>query len=870
MLGAWVAAIVGFCAGHARAVVAASLILATASTVYLARHFAVNTDPVQLISPDVAWRKLESEVDRAFPQRTDLLVIVVEGPTAESAELGSRQLAAAIAARPDVARSTRRPDAGRFFEENGLLFQSPAELDRTATDLATAQPFLAIVAEDPSIRGMFRAIETWLLGLSESDSERAAALKGVARLGDALKSGMTPDAPAFSWRAQITGQPASPQELRRFITVQPRLDFSDLEPGRAASNAIREMARVAGLTADNGYKVRMTGPVALSDDEFASVAENAGLNLALTLLAVTVILWLALHSGRLIVAVLINLLIGLVVTGAAGLAIVGQFNLISVAFAVLFIGLGVDFAIQLGVRYRELRRRESDLSAALVEAARQVAGPLTLAAACLMAGFYAFLPTEYRGLSELGVIAGTGMAIALVCSLTIFPAFVVLLRPGPETRDAGLPALAVVDSFLAHHRRAVLVGTAILFAASLAGVRLIHFDGNPLNLRDPRAESVATLMDLGRNAISNPNTIDVLAPSVEAATALAARLESLPSVARVVTLTSFVPQEQQQKLDILEGARFLLAPALDPPQVAPSPDDAALRAAAAGLRLKLEALAPQVQSAPEIRELLALLARFDAATPQNRALAQARLSTPLRLTLEQIATALRADSVTLDALPADLVADWRSADGRVRLEVVPKSGLTDTESLVGFVSEVRTIAPDASGGAVTIVEAGRTVVRAFVEAGLIAFVAITLILWLALRRVFDVAWTVLPLLASGLFTLLVASLLGTPLNFANIIALPLMFGVGVAFHIYYVIAWREGVVDVLQTSLTRAILFSALTTAAAFGSLWLSSHPGTASMGKLLAISLGFTLWTAFVIVPACLGPARHAAPGADAKRIER
>src|SRR6185436_12391229 len=96
------------------------------------------------------------------------------------------------------------------------------------------------------------------------------------------------------------------------------------------------------------------------------------------------------------------------------------------------------------------------------------------------------------------------------------------------------------------------------------------------------------------------------------------------------------------------------------------------------------------------------------------------------------------------------------------------------------------------------------------------------------------------------------------LNFANIIALPLMFGVGVAFHIYYIVAWRAGVSDMLASNLTRAIFFSALTTGTAFGSLWLSSHPGTASMGELLAISLLCTLVAALVFLPALLGVPRE------------
>jgi uncharacterized protein len=177
-----------------------------------------------------------------------------------------------------------------------------------------------------------------------------------------------------------------------------------------------------------------------------------------------------------------------------------------------------------------------------------------------------------------------------------------------------------------------------------------------------------------------------------------------------------------------------------------------------------------------------------------------------------------------------------------------------------FADAVRSVAPNATGGPVTIIESGRTIVRAFIMAGLLALLAIFLILWIALRRVLDVALTLGPLVLATIMTLEAAYLVGLPLNFANIIALPLMLAVGVAFHIYYILAWRAGVADMLASSLTRAIFFSALTTGVAFGSLFFSSHPGTASMGALLALSLVFTLLAAFIVVPAFLGPPRETA----------
>ena len=230
----------------------------------------------------------------------------------------------------------------------------------------------------------------------------------------------------------------------------------------------------------------------------------------------------------------------------------------------------------------------------------------------------------------------------------------------------------------------------------------------------------------------------------------------------------------------------------------------------------------------------------------------------LLLTLDQLRTALQAEPVTLETLPADMKRDWMAPDGRARVEVFPKSDADDNAALQRFTAAVRAVAPDATGTTVGIQESSRTIVNAFLQAGLWALLAITALLAFTLRRVKDVLLTLAPLTLAGVVTLGMCVALDLPLNFENIIALPLLFGIGVAFSIYFVMAWRGGAKDLLQSSLTRAVLFSALTTGTAFGSLWYSHHPGTASMGELLALSLAFTLAASLLFLPALLNSVRR------------
>jgi hopanoid biosynthesis associated RND transporter like protein HpnN len=549
--------------------------------------------------------------------------------------------------------------------------------------------------------------------------------------------------------------------------------------------------------------------------------------------------------------------LGLVLTAGVGLFVVGRFNLISVAFIPLFTGLGIDFAIQFGVRYRSERVVHPELKQALTAAGATVGVSLAVAAAAIAAGFFAFIPTDYLGASELGLIAGMGMIIAFLLSITLMPALITLVRPAGEKEAVGFTALAPLDRIFMRRRKLVFVIAGIAGVAGIALLPLLRFDFNPLDLRSPSVESVSTMMDLLADPDRTPNTIDVLAPSLTAADDLAKRLSALPEVARTVTLSSFVPTAQTEKLGLIKDTASLLDLALDPVDVRPPPSDAETVQSLAGTAEMLRRAtgsAPPAEANAAAR-LAAVLGALAAATPEIRARASQLLITPLSTLFSQLRTMLQASPVTLQTLPPDLVHDWMTPDGRARIQVAPKGNSNDNQTLQRFTQAVRAVAPEATGAPISIQEAATTVVGAFIRAGIWSFLAITILLALVFRRAGDVILTLIPILLTGLLTLASCVLIDQPLNFANIIALPLLFGIGVAFNIYFVIAWRAGETDFLQSSLARAVLFSALTTGTAFGSLWLSAHPGTASMGLLLMISLGWTLVTTLLFEPSLLGP---------------
>lgn len=844
--------VVAASARHPWLVLLAATLLALAAAAYAARHFALTADTAELISTDLEWRQRELDYAAAFPQLQNLVVVVIDGATPELVEAAARRLEPALRQSP-LLGSVRDPQGDAFFARNGVLLLPLAEVEAAMQGLIRAQPFLGSLAADPTLHGVAGLVATLAQGMRQGGMPQGAALPLLERLAAAFEAVLAGRPAFFSWRALLDQAPPGPRQTRRVLLVQPVLDYAALQPGAAATAAIRDTARDLGIDAAHGLSLRLTGPVPMADEEFATLAEDAWLLTGTMLAALVGILWLAVRSVRIAAAILGTTLLGLVITAGIGLLAAGRFNLISVAFIPLFVGLGIDFSIQFSVRYRAERLGHARDEAALAAAGRGVGRALLLSAAAIGAGFFAFLPTSYIGLAELGLIAGLGMMIAFALSITLLPALLALLRPRRAGRaETGFASLAPVEAFLRRRRRGVL-GVALAVAAlSLALLPLLRFDFNPLHLRSERVESMATLRELEADPDRTPNTISVLRPTLAEARALGERLALLPEVSRTLTLADFVPARQEEKLALIADAAMFLGPALEAPP-APPATDAALRARLESAALALRQAGTEGEEGEAARRLAAALERLAADVPAVRGRAAVAVAGPLPLLLDQIRAMLQAAPVTAESLPPGLAADWIARDGRYRVEAHPRPGVEDNAALIAFSDAIQRVAPDATGVPISIREAGASIVTAFLQAGLFSALAVVALLALALRRARDVTLTMLPVLLSGLLTFATCAALGLPLNFANIIALPLLFGVGVAFNIYFVMAWRAGETDLLQSSLTRAVVFSALTTAIAFGALWLSSHPGTASMGRLLMISLGWELLVTLFIRPALL-----------------
>ena len=475
-----------------------------------------------------------------------------------------------------------------------------------------------------------------------------------------------------------------------------------------------------------------------------------------------------------------------------------------------------------------------------------LAVPLGLCAIAAAISFFSFIPTDYRGLSELGLIAGAGMFIAFAATFTVIPAFLSLLPP-PAPRNA-----LAMRSFGLPDQRIALAALA-LGAICAAVVPFARFDLDPIKLRDPSTESVRTFRDLAATPGLSPYTIEVLANSLSDAYEVAGKLRRLPEVDKVVTAANLVPAEQEEKLAIVADLNVFYATlgTSKPVPVAEAERSAAFQ----NLRQTLQRAAdrPLKELSDAARNLGTRLEKLT--EPDKRRTFEQDVFEFFAPQVDRLKKALEARPVALKDLPPEVLNRYLAPSGRARVQVYPSENLEDPDSLAQFVAAVREIAPGATDSPVEILEAGRAVVNSVITAALISIVAVSAMVFAMMRSARDTLLVLIPLILAALYTVAATVALGMPFNFANVIVLPLLMGLGVASGIHLVSRAREerSGVAAFATSTPRAVTFSALTTIASFGSLAVSSHRGTASMGELLMLSIGLTLVCTLVVLPSLM-----------------
>ena len=867
---------VSFVRSAAVAVLVAVFALAFFAMRYTVDNLSMNTDTEDMLSEELVWRKLDQEYEKRFPQYDNNILIVVEAATPDQAGDAAALLYERLKPEQALFEFVYYPNALSVFRESGLLYLDTTELQDLSDNLAEVQPFLAKLARDPSLRGLFGVL-TEALDARE-DGEDVDLNPILTHINAAIEALQDNRPFHMSWQELMSGDKpggagapgagAEKATYREFIVLQPKLDYAGFFPATPAIEKIHRLYEDLDIATSPGAQIRLTGATMLAHEEMLSVMKGTKTAIVLALALVTVIMLVGLGSARLALVTMISLVTGLLFTAAFATLTVGELNLISVAFAVLYIGLGVDFAIHYCLRYREHLIDGADRRHALEQTSVNVGGSLFLCAVSTAIGFFAFIPTDYTGVAELGWISGFGMFISFAVTLTVIPALLSLLpvKPGPERPARGCRLIDL-------HPGKILGGASLLALASAVLLSGIRFDHNTLNLHDQDGAALMTFRQLLADNDLTPWTGITIADDAAQADSYRDQFASSDLVDKVVSIADFIPGDQDEKLYIIDEMSLLLGDlsvAAQPDAETQSP--AARLAALHAFQEKLQADGTNDPVMARLRgNLSGLLA--DLETPlrdgvdsrfrgnggdgaEKLAQLEQSLLASLPGRLEALNASLNADYISLENLPAELKQLWLSADGRQRIEIYPKQDMQDNAALRQFVREIQSITPQVTGSPVNNLEASDAVAAAFKQAFLYAFIAITLMLYVLLTRKRDVFLVLIPLLMAAALTGGISVLAGLPLNFANVIALPLLLGIGVDSGIHIIHRFRTDLPDgksILATSSARAVVVSSLTTMGGVGNLALSPHAGTASMGMLLTLGIGVTLACMLIVLPALL-----------------
>lgn len=856
---------------HGRAVCVVCLLATVAALVHAALSLGINADNLSLISEDLPSRKNQAAFSARFPNLEEAILVVIDGPTPAGTRQATDALAAELERDPDAFKDVYVPGGGEFFEDHALLYSTPETLDRLADDLATLQPVLASLEADPSLVELAGLVRAGLEAGADQGIDAGQWTRLLDEVGKATVSVYEEVPVRMSWETMLIQGSDLAIPTRRVIIVDPHLDYHRILVASRTLDRIHGAIREAGVDGMPGIRVRLTGNPVLNHEEMLGLAWDIGGSAVFCFALVAGFLYFAFRSWRLVLASVGTLLVGLVWTASFAAATIGELNMISIAFAILFIGLGVDFAIHFGMAFAAERRDHAlPTEPALHKAVDAIGASLVLCGFTTAIGFLVFLPADYKGVSELGAIAGAGMFIILFLTLTFFPALLSGWLRIPD--DAEVAAPTRIDQALAlrvAHRPRLVCTVALALALGAAPFLLgLRFDAHVIEMRDPSTESVQAFRDLLSDTDASPWYANVMTPDLESARNMEARLAALPEVGRTVSLSSYVPEDQDEKLAILDDLAFIM----EPPITSGPPPSHPVEAQIEALRLLRDALHEAERPVDDVAivasldsledRLTTFLERIDADPDPARALEHFRevLLAEFPSAVQRLRDALEAPPITFDDLPDELVRRMLADDGTARIQAFPAEALQDFESLERFANAVLAVAPTAAGIAPNIVDFGEATARSFRVALVSAAGAISLLLFALWRRPLDVA-IVLSILALGaLLTCASMVALGLAFNFANVLVLPLLFGIGVDSGIHLVHRARydaehphQDGKELVETATAGAVFYSAMTTTLSFGTLALSGHQGMHGLGVMLTIGMFWTVVANLVVLPAVL-----------------
>jgi len=880
-----------------------AVLLAGLSVWYALENLAFATSNRALLPQNEPYIQRYVEYDRSFGELDDL-VIVVEARSLPEAKVYATRLVRELRARnAPLGRVAFRIDP-KQFEGRALLYLSEEKLEEIRDRIFDYQTFMEAFAARPTLDQLVEGLATEIasafvtgffdLGLDQSKGGND--LKFIEDLVGQVSARLDRPTPYRSPWGSLFSADAGVDESSAgyFLSDDQRLLFILAEPDserRGFAGERRAIEETRAVIADlreafPHVSVGVTGKPALSSDEMTAALGDSQ--------KATVIAF-ALTLGLLVLAFLrlgqpLIMLIVLAVTlcWSIGLATltVGHLSLFSVMFISIVIGIGIDYGIYLLFRYDEERFLGRDVREAIeVTAARS--GPGTLLGAVTAAGtFYVLVLTDFPGLQELGLIAGSAILLAWLGMMTVFPATLVLADGRRAAQAPRVPRAIELERVrvpfletVAAHPKIVLALAVLITIVSLYGLRWLQFDYNLLNLQAEGTESVtwekrvlATAGRSGFSALASARSLEELREKQHA-------FVQLPSVSEVDSALLLLPERQDEKRKIISD----FAPIVAPVRISrPIPMDVdRLIAAFETLRRRIDIASNEAPPGDAKTRLTKLAAETDALIRKLRqtdrevveaslALLQQQLYRDFVRSFQRLQSNLAPRRVGLEDLPEEIRRKFVSDNGLFLLQIHPAVNIWDREGSQQFVQELRSVDPDVTGTPVITFEAIRLMERAYKQGTVYAIILVALITALTIRRWRETLLALLPLALGLLWTFGLMYFFDLKLTLGNVFGIPLILGAAAEFGSNVVLRFMEGRAHggpLVARSTVMAVLVNGLTTIVGFGSLMIAHHRGVFGLGLLLTLGMVTSLIAALAVLPVLL---RLVARMRDARRARR
>ena len=802
--------------------------------------FRINSDLHDLIDQTSDWRAHFDRFQEAFPDLVKTAVVVVSGTSLNDVERTTADVVNYLQSRDQLFTAVAAPGSEPFFRDHAFLYMDDAALEATVDKLALAQPLIATVHREPNIGSVLRLLQDGFDGQSPIGFDQV-----VTELSGSTQRLIAGQDSTVNWSDRLF-----PLTERRYqlIFLKPQSAFDQALPDAVVMASLREMLDEIKKPGD--VRIELTGEIALQHEEIEAAVSGVSMAGWLAVILLLAVLVVGVRSGKIVAATFALLAMGVVWTGAFAMLTVGEFNTLSLVFIVMFFGLGVDFALHFSLRFQEsVNRGGQDLIVALTDSTRSVGRAISLCTVTTAIGFLGFWPTAYQGLADLGVISAGGMAVAWFLTFTFLPAFFTAAG-APRAHQMDLPTSEKVVSGLLRHRGAVLTGVVMLAIVAGSVAWQARFDYSVLALKDPDSASMQALRELQREKLTTDYQLVMLRaekPDAEA-------LQALSTVESVLGLEDFIPGDQDDKLTVVEELSYQFW------DVAEAQVEY-VQLSADATRQAISMLLPAVREDGGYPVLESNLLELQELDDESLLKWQRGLMVPLLAEIGWLHRALNIGAIGESQLPASMTERMISDQGERLYRITPAQDIAPVAALSEFIEQVRGLHPDATGRPVIEWGVGQIVLSAFQQAMIFAILGIALILLVTLRRVSAMLLVMCPLILASTCTFAVGVMLDLSVNMASVLVLPLIFGLGVDNGIHVVdrylhnsgMAAEQGVDNLMHSSTPRAVLLSTLTTIGAFSALSISGHAGTASIGLLLGVSVGFILLFTVFVLPVLL-----------------